>query len=298
MATTVTPYWARTFDSASERPTRAAGASVSTMAKSSSSWNQSSIRPPTRWATRCPMSCSGKMTRWAPTRSRMRPSTSLPIPTPALWNPAAPSCRSTPASVVSACTTWVSRSAWSCTRRASVSTPRTSNPSDSSSVASALPKRPSPMTRICRPARERCAGVAASGWKRGRWREGRSANDRPFLGETVGAVLLPEYERREQRDRTDAAQDHQAHGHQLGSRAQQRGGAGGEPHGAQRGDHLEQQVLPPHVADGEQQHRRGDDHADREQRDRQRLPLGRVGDAPPEHDDVRLAACLRPHDET
>src|SRR5699024_4466006 len=153
-------------------------------------------------------------------------SMSEPMPTTAWSKSRAPSWSRTSAEVVSASTTWVSTSDIRCTGLALVSTPRTSKPSWVSSSATALPKRPRPTTRTCEPA----------GDLRPRGRVGWSANDRALLGMAVQAIVLAEYERREQGDRADAPDQHQCDDHQLRGHRQQRREVGAEPDGAERGD--------------------------------------------------------------
>ncbi len=127
------------------------------------------------WASRSPVSSSGKMTRSAPTRLRISPCSLLPalamtlrtprrlrtmvakidgsasllIATMAVAKSAAPAERSASSSAASSSSAWVTSEAMSLTRLSERSTASTSCPSRSSSRATAEPKRPRPMTITC-----------------------------------------------------------------------------------------------------------------------------------------------------
>src|SRR5690606_15651641 len=282
-------------------------------------------RPPSTWATRWPMSCSGYTTCWAPTRSRMRPCWRLtafaqiegtprsssaavartlasmwPMPTTAWRTSAAPSWRSTSTFVTSPSTTWVSSWAARCTTLGSTSTPSTSIPRRTSSAPTAAPKRPRPRTRTCSPGRGGCSGrrsvrrIESGPGASGCW---WSANDRPLFRVPVQALALAGHERREQGGGPDPPEEHEPDEEHLGRVGQAGGDAGGQPHRAEGGDRLEEEGVEGVGRQAqERQHRpRDEDHG--EQRHREGLALGLGGDATPEQGDVGVAAQLAPDHE-
>src|SRR5919108_5864715 len=203
--------------------------------------------------TRTPMSYSGKITRVAPTRSRIFPcgaviafatifgifrststevvrmlaSTAVPMATTAVSKSAAPSWRSDSMSVESASTTWVSMPEYSCTTLALESTPRTSWPSSTSVSASPPPKRPRPITRNS----FSCL-----------------ANDGPFLGETVKALALAQGERDGKRIRACSTQVHERYEDELGGVVQVRRDSRREPDRAEGGDSLVERLRETELA--------------------------------------------------
>src|SRR5829696_7571506 len=273
MQTTVMPWRLRTWASPRERPTISLGGFSSTSAKPSSSWTNSIIRPVTRWATRRPMSCSGKTTWWAPTRSRMRPwgtvialaqmsgtsrpastevvrmlaSRSVPMPTTARPNSPAPSWRMASSSVASASTTWVRTSALRCTLPGSASTPSTWWPRSIRVSARAVPNRPSPTT-----------STPSSGTL--------LANDRSFLRVAVAGLALAQGERGGQCNRAGAAEEHEQDEQVLGRQGKLGGDPGGQPDRPEGRKRLEQGLRHRQPAEGL----------------RQGLALGGAGDAPAE----------------
>src|SRR3712207_2296782 len=207
-------------------------------------------------------------------------SMSPPMPTTACANSWTPRRRRVPPSVVSAWTTWVRRSAQDCTSSASTSMPSTSCPRRTSDSATAPPNRPRPITTT----------LSLRG-------DGALANDGALLRVAVRALPAAQREAGRDGDGPDPPEEHQDHEDGVAGRPEVGGDAGGQPHGGEGRDGLEQRVLQVEVGDGKEDEGGRPHEAHGQQGDRQRLPLDLPGDPPPERGDVGLAADLRPDHE-
>src|SRR3712207_1624360 len=207
-------------------------------------------------------------------------SMSVPMPTTARSNSCTPSRRSVSPLVESAWTTWVSRSAQDCTSPASSSMPSTSCPRRTSDSATAPPNRPRPITTT----------LSLRG-------EGALANDGALLRVAVGPLPAAQREAGRDGDGPDPPEEHQGHEEGLAGRRQVGGGPGRQPHCGEGRGGFEQRILQGEVADAQKGEGSHADEPDRQQGDRQRLPLDVPGDASPEGGDVGLSADLRPDHE-
>src|SRR5215213_10216038 len=122
-------------------------------------------------------------------------SISVPIATTARSNWPTPSWRSASSSVLSAWTTYVSWSDHRSTSSGSSSIASTSCPIRTNDSATAVPKRPSPITTI-----------EVDGWVRA-----LLANNRALLGEVVVVVPVLERQCRRHRDGAHSSHVHQDH---------------------------------------------------------------------------------------
>src|SRR3712207_3970364 len=208
-------------------------------------------------------------------------STSVPIATTARSNWPTPSWRSASSSVLSACTTWVRVCDHFSTSSPSSSIASTSWPIRTSDCATAIPKRPSPMTTT------------------DVWLLVRTflANNGSLLGQVVVVVPGLERQRRRHRDGAHSSDVHQDDERRLGADRHLGDDTGRQPDGRERRDRLEQRDVEAEVGHQQDRHRPDRDDRDAEQRDGERLAERRAPD--PAVGDVRvaLAADLRPDDE-
>ena len=145
---------------------------------------------------------------------KIEASTSEPMATTARSTSSMPSCVSTAASEVSACTVCVSSGAISRTNLSEASMPSTSTPWSMSSRANAWPKRPRPTT--------------TTGAMSMVFREPKIlTNEGPFLGVAKALRDRARGERRDECGGADAAQIHNETQDNLGRCTQRRGNAGG-----------------------------------------------------------------------
>src|SRR5690606_19882805 len=227
------------------------------------------------WANRVPVSGSGYTTRSAPTIFRISPwsgfwalattrlipsrlsnvvarmleRSSVPMATTATSKSCAPSFLRTSLSVASAMIACVTSSAMSSIARASRSIASTSCPSRSNSRATALPNRPTPITKTCRPTSPLSAALHVLT---------RIADAAPGR---------PRRQCQRQRQRSEATGEHDRDQEQSRAGAELGSDPGREAHRAEAGDRLEGDIDGIEGLEHRQPQSDQEDHRDGEEDD-------------------------------
>src|SRR5690625_3434111 len=205
----------------------------------------------------------------------------VPTPTTATRKSAAPAWSKASGTDASASTRWVRREYHCCTTAASFSTPSTGVLSVSSALASAVPNRPSPITRM-------------PDSSSGRLERNVAATDRPFFRQSNNAVSVVQRERCGDSHGSGTTHEHSRREHIFATVGQIGRNPGGQPARRERRYGFEQDDVQGQVGNGQQDEARDEDEgcADEHHRHGQAQDAG--GDAPPPRLDVPVTAGFGP----
>src|SRR5690625_4482395 len=205
----------------------------------------------------------------------------VPTPTTATRKSAAPACSKASGTDASASTRWVRREDNCWTTAGSFSTPSTWAFSFSSALASAVPNRPSPITRIPDSSSRR-------------FERNLSSNDRPFSRKSNNALSVAQPNLRGDSHGFGPIHQHSPREHVFATVGQVGRNPGGQPARRERRYGFEQDDVQGQISNSQQNEARDEDEgcADEHHRHGQAQDAG--GDAPPPRLDVPVTAGFGP----